>query len=395
MSRTRRTKAIVVALAVLVSGTLVQATSTRTLRLGRSSAGEHSRSHEAAAGSADRGSDLPGAEQPQLAARPARVVARPAHVVATPARRRQPPRRRAAPRHPRPARRSIPVRHGHAVGVTAGHYLRSLNGGRYDRPRMYWLGAQDARRNAGGRHVVLLDIGGQVRTGVYLSTTHRFLGYGRLTADLDAYLDGYHSRQWRQAPVTIAVGTNNDLLTSAESGRDWAVHVVNPLIGYAARYPDMTVIGADDIEPGFGAGVPATRSWVRGYLAATRAPLLDNGSADGCSARAAFSRCGNGWSAGDVAWFAGSAAPGRILVLPQIYNPTMAGQWVQISRTARLSHGPAPQIVGVLTENAACAGDPTCPTMNSRAAWLTLCQDLVRARGAPRDMSAIVDLDVR
>ena len=403
MSRTRRTKAIVVALAVLATGTLVQATASRPSRLGRRSAGAHTRTHDAAARSADRGSGLPGAEQPQLAAspvrvaaRPAHVAARPAHVAATPARGRPPARHRAAPRHPRrPARRVVPVRHSHAVVVTAGHYLRSLNGGRYDRPRMYWLGAQDARRNAGGRHVVLLDIGGQLRTGVYLSTTHRFLGYRRLTGDLAAYLDGYHSRQWRQAPVTIAVGTNNDLLTSAEAGRAWAVQVVNPLIGYAARYPDMTVIGADDIEPGFGAGVPATRSWVGGYLAATRAPLLDNGSADGCSARAAFSRCGNGWSAGDVAWFAGSAAPGRILVLPQIYNPTMAGQWAQIARTARLSHRPAPQIVGVLTENAACAGDPTCPTMNSRAAWLTLCQDLVRARGAPRDMSAIVDLDVR
>ena len=395
MSRAPRARAIVLALAVLATATFLQATSTRTSRAGRSSpnAQDRPRAASTAAGdtddrdAADSDATLPVAERPHHS---------PAHLAATREHRGAPAHRRAAPRHPRRARRFVPARHSRSAFVTAGHYLRSLDGSRYDRPRMYWLGARDARRNVSAqRHIVLLDIGGQLPTGVYLSTTHRFLGYRRLTADLAAYLDGYHSRQWRHAPVTIAVGTNNDLLTSAGTGRAWAVDVINPLIRYATRYRDMTVIGADDIEPGFGAGVPATRSWVRGYLAATRAPLLDNGSADGCSARVAFSRCGHGWSARDVAWFAGTSAPGRILVLPQIYNSTMAGQWAQIARTARLSHRPVPHVIGVLTENAACGGDPNCPTMNSRAAWLTLCQSLLRVRAAPRDMSAIVDLDVR
>ena len=381
MLRARVSVPIVFAVAVLAAATLLQAASTERLAVGRAPSALLQRADSVATAGAQADLPVPLARLP----RPATLRAH----------RAAPVLRHAVERRPRPARRVRPA-HGASSGVLdTAHYLRSLNGSRYDRPRLYWLGAYDARRNAGGLHVVLLDVGGQGHGGVFLSTTRRFLSYPKLVADIDAYLDGYHSHQWWRAAVTIAVGTNNDLVTSLQSGRDWATQVINPLIRHATRYRDMAVIGADDIEPGFAAGVRATAHWVHGYLAATTAPLLDNGSADGCSAIVAFSRCGGGWSARDIAWFAGMAAPGRILVLPQIYNPTMAGQWAQISRTARLSHRPAPHIVGVLTENAACAGDPTCPTMDGRQAWLALRRRLRQNGATPANAPALVDLDVR
>jgi hypothetical protein len=281
--------------------------------------------------------------------------------------------------------------------VAAGHYIRSLRGNRQDRARMVALGRWDARHNLGGRqYVVLLDIGGQVRGGVHLSTTRRFISYRALVAAMNAYVDGYHSRQHRNAPVKIALGTNNDLLTSVATGRAWARQVVNPVRRHAARYKQLVIVGADDIEPGFGAGAHATRNWMLGYLSATTAPMVFNGSADGCSPTRAMSRCNNGWRASELAWLAGGVAPNRITVLPQIYNRTMAAQWEQISRTA-LAHWHRPlKFEGVLTENRACGRDPSCPTMPSAAAWRALWAVLHHRRATtPASLPSQTDLDVR
>src|SRR5690606_28557426 len=89
--------------------------------------------------------------------------------------------------------------------------------------------------------------------------------------------------QRANAPVMIAVGTNNDMDVSASSGKSWADKVIDPLVTYASKYANMTIAGADDMEPGFRASYSATKSWLTGYLAATSAPFVFNGSADGCS----------------------------------------------------------------------------------------------------------------
>ena len=260
---------------------------------------------------------------------------------------------------------------------------------------MYGLGVADARRNPRGMgHLVLLDIGGQTRRGVRLSIISRFISYRDLVRAINSYVAGYHARQQRNAPVTISLGTNNDLYTSARAGQLWAQRVVNPVRAAAKRYPDVTIAGADDMEPGFTGGPGATRGWLRGYLRHTRAPFVFNGSADGCSWTHPFSHCSRGWTARTLARLAGVAAPKRILVLPQIYNRRMAGQWAQISRTANRLHHHELHIVGPLTEQRACGHNPACPSMPSHSAWWLLHHKLHAVGLQPRSLPVQVDLDV-
>jgi hypothetical protein len=287
------------------------------------------------------------------------------------------------------ARRSMP---GQAV---LGHYVRSLTGRPRDLTIMRRLGEADARRNQGGMaHLVLLDIGGQGRHGVFLSIVDRFVSYPALVRAIDAYIAGYGSRQHAKAPVTISLGTNNDLYTSANAGRLWARKVVNPVRATARRYPDITVAGANDIEPGFSAGPWATKQWLHGYLRNTPAPFVFNGSADGCSWKRPASHCNRGWTAATLAALAGGVAPRRTLVLPQIYNWQMAGQWAQISRTAVRTRHTRLHIVGPLTEERACGRKPACPSMPSRAAWQLLHYKLHSVGLLPSALPVRVDLDV-
>jgi hypothetical protein len=257
------------------------------------------------------------------------------------------------------------------------------------------LGMQDAARNPGStRHMVLMDIGGQVHNGVHLSTTRDFVSYRSLVSAMNAYVDGYHARMRSNAPVVIAIGTNNDLAVSTSSGRAWALQVVNPIRRHAERYPLMTIAGANDIEPGFRAGPAETRAWLNAYLASTTAPFIFNGSADGCSWRHSASLCNSGWTSRDLIGFAGAYAPSRTTALPQIYNDFMAGQWAQLARGAAKGHHPL-RIVGVLTENVACGNDPYCPTMPSWQAYRHLYASMRRVHQAPAELPYQVDLDVR
>jgi len=279
--------------------------------------------------------------------------------------------------------------------VVRGHYIRHLTGHPRDERIMRRLGAADGRRNPRGMgHLVLLDIGGQTRHGVRLSIIARFVSYRALVRAMNAYVAGYHSRQRPNAPVTISLGTNNDLYTSAHAGWLWATRVVNPVQAAAKRYPDITIAGADDIEPGFSASPRATRRWLHGYLRHTNAPFVFNGSADGCSWTRPLSHCNRGWTARTLARLAGGAAPKRILALPQIYNREMAGQWAQISRTAARLHHKELNIVGPLTEQRACGRNPACPSMPSHSAWWLLHHKLHLVGLRPRSLPVQVDLDV-
>lgn len=263
--------------------------------------------------------------------------------------------------------------------VSTSHYLRNLTGDvTHDTALMRAMGAQDAGYNPSGhRYLVLQDIGAQAAGGVILSATIKDIGYADLVAALKAYVDGYASSQKANAPMTMAIGTNNDGSVGSAQGRIWADTVVDPVRAYAAKYPSIRIAGANDMEPGFYAGPAATRSWLSGYLGATSAVFFFNGSADGCPTSASSSRCNNGWTTADLHWLAGGAAPTQVRVLPQIYNTTMPLQWraISIAGTDRLSFG------GPLTEWTACAQAGGCGSMTNVSAWQTLFDDL---RADPR-----------
>ena len=264
--------------------------------------------------------------------------------------------------------------------VSTSRYIRNIRTSTTtEQATMRSEGAHDAYYNPSGHgYLILLDIGGQDQFdgGVVLSATTRFVSYADLVTDLKAYLDGYHSKQKASAPVTIAIGTNNDMDVSSTSGKAWATTVVNPLAAYAKKYPGMTIAGANDIEPGFRATYSATKSWLSGYLSATTAPFVFNGSADGCSWTAVNRGCNNGWTMSGLYYLAAGAAPVRMLNLPQIYNTTMAGQWKYISLTGVTVSSPRINFGGTLTEWTACDQTNSCGSLTGHTAWTTLWNNL-------------------
>lgn len=257
--------------------------------------------------------------------------------------------------------------------VSTSRYIRNIRGSSAtEQAIMRAEGKADALANPSGHgYLILLDIGGQdqIDGGVVLSATTRFVGYTDLVRDLQAYVDGYASGQRLSAPVTIAIGTNNDMDVSAASGRAWAQQVINPVLSYARRHPGITIAGANDIEPGFSATYSQTQAWLGGYLGATSAPFIFNGSADGCSWTSADSGCNNGWTMSGLYHLAAGAAPVRMLNLPQIYNDAMAGQWKYISLTGVGRRLPRINFAGTLTEWTACDQTNDCGSLTGNNAW--------------------------
>jgi hypothetical protein len=264
--------------------------------------------------------------------------------------------------------------------VSTSRYIRNIYGASStDQATLRSEGATDAYYNPSGHgYLILLDIGGQDQYdgGVVLSATTRFVSYGDLVTDLKAYVDGYHSQQKPSAPITIAIGTNNDMDVSGTSGKSWATSVVNPVASYAKKYTGITIAGANDIEPGFRATYSATKSWLSGYLSATTAPFVFNGSADGCSWTTTNTGCNNGWTMSGLYYLAAGAAPIRMLNLPQIYNTTMAAQWKYISLTGVAVGSPRINFGGTLTEWTACDQTNSCGSLTGHTAWTTLWNNL-------------------
>lgn len=261
--------------------------------------------------------------------------------------------------------------------VSTSHYLRNLTGtATTDIATMRNMGATDAGYNPSGHsYLVLLQVGGQdeTRQGALLSATSRFVGYGAVVTAMKAYLDGYVTTQKPSAPLTLAIGTNNDVDVSSSSGTSWARNVVNPVVAYAAtKYPEMVIAGANDIEPGFSATVAESRAWLSGYLAATTGKYVFNGSADGCSTSVPGGKCNNGWTMADLQWVSGGAAPTRTMSLPQIYNYSMPLQWKNISLTGTAAGKAAIYFGGPLTELTACGQAGNCGSISNVDAWTRL-----------------------
>lgn len=277
--------------------------------------------------------------------------------------------------------------------VSTSHYLRNLNGNiTHDTTLMRAMGAKDAGYNPSGhRYLVLQDIGAQSGNGVILSATITYISYSDLVASLNAYVDGYVTAQKSNAPMTMAIGTNNDGAVNYTQGTIWADQVVDPVVAHAAKYANIHIAGANDMEPGFSASVTATRSWLSGYLSATPARFFFNGSADGCPTSTAYSRCNNGWTTADLHWLAGGANSTQLRVLPQIYNTTMPLQW----RTISLTGSQTVRFAGPLTEWTACAQAGGCGSLTNVYAWQVLFNDLnANARTALESMPFGTDLRI-
>lgn len=264
--------------------------------------------------------------------------------------------------------------------ISTSRYIRNITGASStDLAKLRAAGVADAKANPSGhRYLMLLDIGGQDQYygGVILSATTRFISYSALLANMKAYVDGYASAQKPSAPAHITVGTNNDIDVTYAAGVAWAQKIVNPLRSYAAKYRGIEISGANDVEPGFRGSYTATKSWLSGYLSATTAKFVFNGSADGCAWTVTNRACNNGWSMAGLYNLAGGMAPTRTINLPQIYNNTMAAQWKYISLTGVQAGKPRINFGGPLTEWTACAQARSCGSLTGNYAWTRMWNEL-------------------
>jgi hypothetical protein len=289
------------------------------------------------------------------------------------------------------------------------HYIRAA----YSANDLYNRGCTDAMN---GSRLVLLDLGAQTVTsplssahpGVLLTTTQTRLDYPTLRTSIDGYLNGFHScPDPPDLKATIAVGTNNDgafagdnAYSAAKRGADWAEFIATLRTDAATIAPEVTVVGANDIESSFSGTLAQTETWVRAYLAADNTsdrvgPLINNGSADGCpSALGVTDRsCANDWTQSDYYALAHGLGASRIQLLPQVYNSAQPKQWANIDATG----GGAIRFAGSLTEHAACptASSPGCKSSSVPAlhGWQALYNAVATVVDHPK-IPAATDLDV-
>jgi hypothetical protein len=240
-----------------------------------------------------------------------------------------------------------------------------------------------------GSTLVLLQFGAQLNngTGVELSATTKQISYGDLVSAIDNYLASFAACR-SGSTATIALGTNNDgdfkTYTGPERGADWADKVVDAV----ATHSGIRIDGANDIEQGFVSTEAQAQAWENGYLAATAAALIFNGSSDGCPATfgVTHSSC-NYWSQQQLYNLAHNGT--RILVLPQIYDKYQAAAWANIDATG----GGGLVFAGSLTEFQACPVTTTsCPaSFRPAEGWAALQHAISTVVRSPR-IPAATDL---
>ncbi len=150
----------------------------------------------------------------------------------------------------------------------------------------------------------------------------------------------------------LGMGVNNSSTISNAGGKAWADRVNTANDYVRSNYNQVYVLGAADLEPGFGSDTQM-RAFVDGYNTNHDTSLLDYGSADGCSTTGVPSSCNNGWSAGDV-WYA--AWGGANLPFPEIYTESgsQAKQWKYLSLWSVQNKGYPLTFFGALTQHKAC-----------------------------------------
>jgi hypothetical protein len=278
-----------------------------------------------------------------------------------------------------------------APNASNSRYVRTIgqSGDWFARPDATGDGCVDA---TAGSTLVLLELGAQLndRTGVELSATSIQVRYPDLVRAIDNYLTSFAGCP-HSGSATVALGTNNDgdfaKFPATARGAMWADEVVDKV----QRHVGITVVGANDIEQGFASTEAQARQWESGYLQATTAGLVFNGSADGCPITLGHpgEKCAY-WTEQQIYDLAHDGT--RVQALPQVYTAAQAVQWANIDATG----GGGIRFAGVLTEYQACpARSAACPTASypPAAGWLALYRAIATTVPAPQ-IPAATDLRV-
>ena len=190
---------------------------------------------------------------------------------------------------------------------------------------------------------------------------------------------------WRAGTTLPAV--TNDSYSATMRGQDWAAKVVDAVTTPAG----LTVVGANDIEPGFASTWQQAHDWENAYLAATNAGLIFNGSADGCPFGFGHpgETCAYGWTEQQI-YDPMYRGDGRVRALPQVYTAGVGAWWANIDATG----GGKIDFVGALTEYQLCpaaSSDCPSPSFQPGQGWAALYRAVATVIDTPK-IPAVTDL---
>lgn len=246
--------------------------------------------------------------------------------------------------------------------TSRSHYIRVTSAS-----QLAQAGHDDA--DAGSKFVVL-DLGAQTNdmSGVELSATATRINYAQTVDLVKDYVDAY-AQENADAAVTVAVATNNDgdfgAYHAVDRGADWAKKVIIPARANAAEQSGISIVAANDIEPGGSSTEAQAQNWETYFLSAMKSQgssgldLYFIGSADGCPTLFGLPghSCAYGWTEAQLYELAGGSGPdaARIQALPQIYYGFQTRQWANIAATG----GSVATFDGSLTEHGTCPSAST------------------------------------
>lgn len=266
-------------------------------------------------------------------------------------------------------------------GYTPSNYIQNVDAG------SFWnAGCATAQLiNSGQRannEIVVLDFGQPYLSGgqygVYTWVPNIFLTTTDVLVLTENWTGGFVTCTG-SSHVTLALGVNTDskyvgTSTSSPFGTAWAslINAANTYIASVGQHAYINEIDAAiDVEsqntPSLWADDAALYSFAKAYGAGTSFKYYYFGDALGCSwsgyrtgvggtcNASDFNASGKAtlWFTQDDPWWLSWGAP-PAYPLPQIYNNTMALEWMYISEYGKYVQGRQPVFSGAMTENAAC-----------------------------------------
>jgi hypothetical protein len=244
-----------------------------------------------------------------------------------------------------------------ALHHTTSYYERTSN------PAVLYRQGERAGK-AGAQGIVILDFGRPADNGITYGTIGfdgTFLALTSIATAVQSYISGYYRWAPSYTTLDVGLGTNNScgpgqpcdgptcgcsdepanfaiwggqLALTVELVEDWAKQV-QAKYGYT---DNVTVVGADDAEPGFDPAYANTYDLLEGYaqmVGGTSPAMVDYGSADA-----------DYWTEDQLFQVAYGFRPD--VPMPEIYQPQQANEWGQLMQFAK-SHHKDVSIFGVLT----------------------------------------------
>lgn len=252
------------------------------------------------------------------------------------------------------------------------------------------VGQAAGRSDAASGHgrMVILDFGGQLSNGAgsLIVGQNTQASNAQIQQVAEQFALGFSQGVGsKNVPLTLGIGTNNSLSVSRSLGVTWAKTVAVAASWARQHAPHTTIVGADDLEPGFGSASAAV-AWAGGYSSVAGSSYINYGSADGCP-QSGFGGggCNNGWSQVSV-WQVSAGVRGA-MVTPEIYYPANATQWALISKYGKVHHNRPLNIIGIMDQSPN-GGN------NGSQAWTQLHASLVQ-QGLPLANLLLYGLQIR